>query len=144
MSKFWRILVCGVSLLAGLAIGRTDELGEYRAIVKRNVFGLTPIPSPSALLEPTVEPKQDLLLTGLVCVDSLRCALFIVVEPGKPNSYFMLNEGGQNEWLECQSVNLKSSTVKVLLKKPVMRIRNVGVEVILSFQSHGQQNPFAR
>ena len=73
------------------------------------------------------------MLIGLVDLDSCRCALFTVAEPGKAAVHFLLHEGEKNEWLEIRSINAKDGTVKALLKKPVARMRAVGAEVVLSF-----------
>ena len=70
-----------------------------------------------------------------------RRAMFMVTEPGQPPVYFSLWEATQNAWLEVLSVDLANGTVKARLKRPVVRIRSVGAEVVLSFAAHGVQPP---
>ncbi len=92
-------------------------------------------------LPPEPEPKEDLRLTGLIEIKGGRMALFTVTEPGKPNSYFTVCEGEQNDWLEVKSVNVKEGTIKARLKKPVVRERRIGVEVPLSLHDDGPLSP---
>jgi hypothetical protein len=137
-SKF----VSGASLLSEKAYEAIAEkpANSYQVIVERNVFALKPAPPPSAPAAPAapaVPPKEDLFLTGLCNLYSGGCALFMVAEPGKPSTYFKLAEGEQNDWLEVLSVDVKNGTVKARLKKPVMRIRNVEADVLISFDAHG-------
>ena len=58
-----------------------------------------------------------------------------------PPVYFTLREGEENDWLVVRAVNLAEGTVTVCLKQPMMRIRNLGVEVVLSFDAHGVKTP---
>jgi hypothetical protein len=106
----------------------------YQTIIERNLFALQPDPSPSAPAVSTEPPTEDLSLTGLMSdFGSVGSAFFMVTAPGKPPVYFTLAEGEQNDWLEVLSVDVKHGTVKARLKKAVMRIRNVGVEVLIFF-----------
>ena len=137
-SKF---LVFLTTVLAGLiAHGETNILASpdyYHVIMERNSFGLNPpVPAPSSS-QPTAVPKEDLFLTGVSGYASNRCAFFMLVEPGGLSSRFALQEGEQNEWLEVRAINLENATVKALLKKPVVRARGVGAEIVFSFQAHG-------
>lgn len=92
-------------------------------------------PPPPASVE---DPKEDLLFTGMVD-GTPPVALFEVTEPGKRPVSFTLAESEQNEWLAIESIDINGGTVKARLKKPVVRIRNVGAEVLLSFQIHGRK-----
>jgi hypothetical protein len=102
------------------------------------MFHLQPVPPspqpqpPSAL--PAPPPKEDLLVTGLCDLFSARSASFRIVEAGHPPTSFTLAEGERNDWLEVLSVNTPNQTVQVRLKKPVVRVRSVGVEVVLKLQ----------
>jgi hypothetical protein len=144
----WLILVA-VVLLAGLAV-KTGwfvhllERGIPQVLIKSDgktrlpgpnfeTGSKPPMPPPST---PVEDPKEDLLLTGMVG-GTTPFAVFRVTEPDKPPVSFTLAVGEQNEWLEVRSIDADSGTVKALLKKPVVRIRNTEVEVILSFQAHG-------
>src|SRR5258708_27733308 len=116
--------------------GLTPETGANKAvysrqgILEKNPFALNPPPAP------VEDPKEDLLLTGVVG-GTTPFALFKVTEPSKRPVSFTMAKGEQNEWLQVESIDVDSGTVIALLKKPVVRIRNVGVEVVLSFQTHG-------
>jgi hypothetical protein len=132
------IILLGV-ILAGAALGQNqalDSTNSYHAIAKRNAFALkngviTARPRLS------IEPQEDLLLTGLSDVVGKRQAFFVLMEPGKQPSSFTMREGEQNEWIELKAVNVKERTVRALLKKPFARWRNVGEEVVLTIQSAG-------
>jgi hypothetical protein len=141
MESSSKFLVCLMAVLAGLiAHGETNTPASsdcYHVIMERNSFGLQPpVPAPSSS-QPTLVPKEDLFLTGLSGFASNRCAFFMLAEPGGRSSCFALQEGEQNEWLEVRAINLENATVKALLKKPVVRARGVGAEIIFSFQAHG-------
>jgi len=137
-----RWLIGATVLLPGLVGSQTIGLpNPYLAIVERNVFGLkaappVSVPSPAA----TMEPQEDLLLTGLIEMAGSRRALFELVGPGKHTSFFTMREGEQNEWMEVKSVNIRENTVNALLKKPLARSRNVGAELVISFQNDARKN----
>ena len=137
-SKF---LVFLTTVLAGLiAHGGTNTPASsdcYHVIMERNSFGLQPPVPARSSSQPTVVPKEDLFLTGVSGFTSNRCAFFMLAKPGGLSSCFALQEGEQNEWLEVRAINLENATVKAILKKPVIRARGVGAEIILSFQAHG-------
>src|SRR5689334_15675771 len=145
MEKKCKFLVCLMTVLAGfIASGETNTLtgpDRYHVIGERNCFDLKPpAPVPSAA-QPDIVPTEDLFLTGLSKFPSNQCAYFMLTGPGGRISYFILREGEQNEWLEVRDINYKSETVKALLKKPVVRARSVGTEIVLSFQAHGLALP---
>jgi hypothetical protein len=120
--------------------GRTDGTATFRAITERNLFALTPAPPGIVSSEALPQPAADLLLTGLIDLEPVRSALFRLTEPGRPPLYFAVTEGGQNDWLEMLAVDVTHGTVRVRLKRPVVRIRQVGVEVVMSFRMHGAVN----
>jgi hypothetical protein len=93
---------------------------------------------PAAVAGPSPAPKEDLLLTGLSGLGPNRCAVFAITRPGEADSSFTLHEGEENDWLKVLSVDLQKGRVKAILKRPVVRIRNIGAEVILSFDVHGK------
>jgi hypothetical protein len=128
-------------MIPGLLVGQTtNQPNAYHVISERNAFGLR-APLPSSPAHPVeAEPLEDLVLTGLIEMPACRQALFALFEPGQPPSLFALREGEQNKWLEVKSVNSVEGTAKIVLKKPVARLRNVGEEVVLSFRSDGKQN----
>ena len=121
-----------------LSSASCQDIG-YRAISERNIFGLKLLPVVNAPQIVAINAVHDLVLTGLCDLGGIRRAMFQVIEPGKPTSSYVLQEGEQNEWLEIRSIDAGNGRVTVFLKKPVMRIRNAGIEVVLSFQIHGAQ-----
>jgi hypothetical protein len=50
----------------------------------------------------------------------------MVTEPGKPPAYLDLRVGEENEWLEVKAIDFDTSALTARLKKPVVRIPNVG------------------
>lgn len=123
-------------LQAGTVPGAPPD--SYKIIVERNIFALQPAPPPKPIPSaPELPPAKDLFLTGLCDLNSVRTALFKMVEAGQPPICFTLTEGEQNDWLEVLSVAPVDRTVIVRLKKPVMRIRSIGVKVTLSLQTRG-------
>jgi hypothetical protein len=86
-------------------------------------------------------PDQDLVLTGVVGdFGSGSSAMFRIAEASGRCSQFTLREYEQNEWLEIRRIDLHKGIVHAVLKKPCIRIRSVGAEVMLSFKTHGQRN----
>jgi hypothetical protein len=126
------ILAC-VALAENQPLDSTDA---YHAIAKRNAFGLknAVISAPPRL---SVEPQEDLLLTGLSDVAGKPQAFFMLMEPGKQPSSFAIRQGEQNEWIELKAVSVKDGTARALLIKPLTRWRNVGEEIVFTFQSAG-------
>jgi len=119
-----------------MAIEPVSSVTPYRAIAERNMFNLQPAPPPSpepAL--PSPPPTEDLQLTGLCDLFSLRSASFKIVVAGQPPTCFTLAEGAQNAWLEVLSVSMSDHAARIRLKKPFVRIRSLGVEVLLRFQA---------
>jgi hypothetical protein len=138
-----RLLMLHIVLLGAIvacaALGQTqalDSTNSYHAIAKRNSFALKDTVTTLAP-QLSVEPQGDLLLTGLSNVAGKLQAFFILMEPGKQPSSFTIRQGEQNEWIELKAGNVKKGTVRVLLKKPLTRWRNVGEEVVLTFQCAG-------
>lgn len=122
---------------AGAVLDRSNgsSAWAYEVIVRRNVFGLQPAPPAPPPTQPVESPpKEDLQLTGVCDLNSVRSAFFSLVDAGHAADGFVLAEGEQNEWLEVLAVDTAGGTAKVRLKKPVVTIRSVGVEVVLSLQ----------
>ena len=87
-----------------------------------------------------VPPAQDLVLTGLMDNGATPRALFEVIEPDRPTVRFALSDGESNDWLEIRSIDVANDAVVAVLKKPVVRARNAGVEIVLSSETHGMKN----
>ena len=149
MKKVVTILVVGGVLGLGLAV-KTGRFTRPSAAPSSRVSAPNPpaqtastagrsddSPPPAEASSLATPPKQDLVLTGLTGPDSTPSALFTITEPDKSSTSFTIHPGEQNEWLDVRSIDLKNDTVKAILKKPVVRIRNAGAEVVLSFPIHG-------
>ncbi len=50
---------------------------------------------------------------------------------------FALRAGETNDWLKVQAIDMSGESVAAVLKQPVVRVRSVGIEVILSLRTHG-------
>jgi hypothetical protein len=102
--------------------------------LKQSVIG---VPAP----QPPSAPDQDLILTGVIGdFGSGSSATFRIAEAGGSYSHFTLRENEQNEWLEIRAIDVQNKVVCAVLKRPCIRIRSVGAEVLLSFKTHGQSN----
>ena len=115
--------------------GAEPSANPYQAIAERNMFALQPAPAPPTPTVSEPPPKKDLYLTGLCDLNSAHSAVFRMAEAGQPPICFALAEGEQNDWLEVLSVASVDRTVKIRLKQPMVRIRAVGVEVILTLET---------
>lgn len=111
----------------------------YRSIVSRNTFGVKATTVAPNQPQP-LPPKQDLVLAGLAGLEPRPCAVFMVNEPGKAPECFVLHPGESNEWLEVRAIDSRKGTVTAVLKKPFVRVRSVGVEVVLSMKVHGPKS----
>jgi hypothetical protein len=111
--------------------------------VKQSSFLENQIQAPGSsvavLSEAMPAPSDDLLLIGLNGLGSKYSAFFMIKRPGEPDYRFSLREGEQNDWLDVISIDPANGMVKAILKRPVVRIRKVGTEVILSFKIHGAE-----
>jgi hypothetical protein len=106
---------------------------DYSAIAQRNPFRLLPERGSSASQSGgTFRPPPDYKLLGFVEVRSLRRVFLMRADPGKPSVVFGLAEGQKEGDLEIVEINAKAKTV---------RIRNEGIYVQLSFETHGLKDP---
>ncbi len=95
---------------------------------------VAPLPLGKAVPESgtvTDAPTEDLTLVGILGSGAALQGLFALTTPQGGGQRFALAAGGQNEWLEVRSIDPQRDVVTVLLKRPVVRVRNVGVEVLL-------------
>lgn len=131
----WAVIVAG--LLGTLAAHAWIDAGhardnDYRTIVDRNPFGLRPPPPPptntTAIAQP---PKGDLKLTGVTTYGT-RKAFFMMSDPkGKPE-YYTLGIGEGKDGLEVLEIGEDAKSV---------RVRNSGIETLMTFASHGVSAP---
>lgn len=126
----------GSLVLAGTVRASIDASNSretsYKTIVDRNPFGLKPPapPPPPPVVAPP--PKGDIKLTGITAFGS-RKAYFMTTDPkgGKPE-YYALGVEEKKDGLEVVSIDELSKSV---------RIRNGGVETLLTFSTHGVAVP---
>ena len=110
-----------------VAVSATAFSGEflhgaspYSAIVRHNVFGLTPPPRGTAELD-VAPPPPDIILNGIMDVFDRNFALFKVHGGGE--KFYLLAEGQSNGEIELLSVDAKAGTI---------RIKNHGVVQIVA------------
>jgi hypothetical protein len=118
---------------SGLIAGdEPRDASRYDVIARRNAFGLQAAPSVPATAPPgaseTWKPPPDLKLTGVVCFPRMKAASLYLVEHGKPPASYVLAEGEARDGIELVEINPSAETV---------RVKNQGVFVVLSFQTHG-------
>jgi hypothetical protein len=108
---------------------------SYKTIAERNPFGLKPPPPPVATPVPPPPPKGDIKLTGITAYGG-RKAYFMVTEPPKGGKaepiYYGLGVDEKKDGLEVIEIDEVSKSVK---------IRNGGIETVLTFASHGIAPP---
>ena len=109
---------------------QADIPEKYQTIVDRNSFGLNPPPKPPDPSEIAPVPPANVKLTGFATINGQKKAYFTI--PGKaPNEaqqYVGLAEGERDGVLEIVSIADSEGEV---------RIRNSGVEMVLSLKNNG-------
>jgi hypothetical protein len=119
--------------LTGETISRETS---YKTIAERNPFGLKSPPPPAAPPVTPPPPKGDIKLTGITAFGA-RKAYFMTTEPkgGKAEpTYYSLGVDEKKDGLEVVEIDEVSKSVK---------IRNSGIETVLTFASHGIAPPAA-
>lgn len=123
------IAILGASGL--IAADEPRDASRYDVIAKRNAFGLqpaaVPMVAPTGASE-TWKPPPDLKLTGMMCFPPVKAAALYLMEYGKPPTSYVLTEGEARDGIELVEINPSAETV---------RVKNHGVFVVLSFQTHG-------
>ncbi len=115
----------------------TDALTRdaLQSIVDRNPFGLKPPPPPPVVETIQPEVKLNINITGIVRSRKGKTVHLVVQPESKgPNlnpTYLSIQEGGRENGIEVLEINDKADKVK---------IRNAGVETLLSFRTHGMKS----
>lgn len=103
-----------------------------QSIVDRNPFGLKPPPPPPVVETIQPEVKLNINITGIVRSKKGKTVHLVVQPESKTASssptYLSIQEGGRENGIEVLEVDPKLDKVK---------IRNAGVETVLSFRTHG-------
>ncbi len=144
-AMIWRgtafILALASLLFAPLAIANTMEPSSdernYRVIIDRNPFGLKPPPPPPTNAPPVVtQPKEELFITGITSFGVPRAHFMTTVTKpppiGKVPQYYSLGVDERMDELEVLDINVAAKSV---------RIRNAGVETVMTFESNGIKPP---
>ena len=132
------VFLAVVSILATASAGgipiETPANRSYQTIVDRNPFNLKPPPPPAAATAPEAPPppKVEILLTGYSTITKPKRAYLMSKEANKKDPYFSLAEGQAKDGIEVLEIDEKTKSVK---------IRNAGVENVLTFAKNGVTNP---
>lgn len=120
MLKANRILFCLAATMAVCAVARADDTAvsgnPYESIVKRNVFGLNPLPPPQLNTMPPGPPPPKITLTGITTIFGAPEALFKVAgvrRPGRPpqDESYIFTEGEAEDDVEVTAIDVKANTV---------------------------------
>jgi hypothetical protein len=118
-------MICLAGVLVSSALARAGDSqipgslppgNPYGSIVKRNVFGLNPIPPPQISDTPSGPPPPKITLTGIMTIFGPPEALFKVsgvVRPGKPpqdESYIFI-EGEAQDDVEVTTIDTNKDIV---------------------------------
>jgi hypothetical protein len=125
------MVVGALSLVTGVqgSIYADDSReNEYKLIADRNPFGLKPLPPPQTNAPVQAQqPKSDIKLTGITSFGT-RKAYFKISEVKGKEDFYTLGEGEAKDGLEVLNIDDVGKSV---------RIRNAGVETLMTFASHG-------
>ena len=130
MERRIQILIAVVS--ASCTLASDERASRYDIIAKRNAFGLQPPPVIPVVSSPTADqtwkPPPDLKLSGVIFFPPIKAVSLYLVEHGKPFKSYVLAQGEVRDGIELIEINTSAETV---------RVKNQGVFVVLSFQTHG-------
>jgi hypothetical protein len=98
-------LVLGSLLLAttveGVSNDPVSQERNYQVIIDRNPFGLKPAPPPPTNTPPVVtQPKDEILLTGIASIGSVRAYFMTKAPQGKEPDYYSLGVDEKKDDLE--------------------------------------------
>ncbi len=130
----WAVMAAGFLGAAGTHASVETNRGadtDYRTIIDRNPFGLKPPPPPQTNAPPaTAPPKNDIKLTGFT-VFGQKKAYFMATTAGK-QEFYTLAAGEGKDGLEVVEIDDTAKSV---------RVRNGGVETVMTFATHGNAVP---
>ena len=128
-------LVAGFCLLTSAAQAISDDAASqernYRVIIDRNVFGLKPPPPPPTNAPVVVAPpKDEILLTGITTIGTPRAYFATKAPQGKDPEKYSLGVDERKNALEVLAID-----------KAGVRVRNAGLETVMTFASNGVKPP---
>lgn len=132
--KMLACLVCSVAFgsASDSAFADTRE-NSYTIIPQRNAFALKEIPPPvPPNTNPPAPPPAQVKLSGITTILSRALALLEYTEPGKQVQKPILSAGQRDGPIEILEIDARAGTVK---------IRNGGVETLLTFEKDGIKPP---
>jgi hypothetical protein len=137
MISIEKALVVAMNLLAitaacGVTRDAVPEERDYRVIVERNPFGLKPPPPPPTNAPPPAPPKDEILLTGITSIGSLRAYFMSKAPQGKQPDFYSLGVDERRDGLEVLGIDLANKSV---------RVRTGGAESVMTFASNGVKPP---
>jgi hypothetical protein len=130
------MLMSGLCWFATAASGVTNEGSavdrNYRVIVERNPFGLKPPPPPPTNAPVAAPAKDEVLLTGITSIGSLRAYFMTKAPQAKQPEYFCLGVKDIGHGVEVVDIDPAGKSV---------RVRNSGVESVMTFAANGVKPP---
>ena len=119
---------------SGYAVNPSPDPHErnYRVIIDRNPFGLKPPPPPATNAPPPVQARDEIYLTGITAIGSLRAYFMTKAPQGKNPEYYNLGVDEKKNGLEVISIDPGAKSV---------RIRNAGLESVMTFAANGVKPP---
>jgi hypothetical protein len=127
----------GLFALVTAVYGVTDDSASqernYHVIIDRNPFGLKPPPPPPTNMVAAPEKNKDeILLTGITSIGSLRAYFMTKAPQGKNPEFYSLGVEDKKDGLEVLEISPTSQSV---------RVRNAGVESVMTFAANGVKAP---
>jgi hypothetical protein len=127
----------GLFLLASGALAVTEDSlsseRDYRVIIDRNPFNLKPpVPPAPPQTNPPAPPKEDVLLTGIASIPSLRAYFMTKPPQGKSPEYYSLGPDESRNGLEVLGIDIRGKSV---------RVKNSGIESVMTFAANGVKAP---
>ena len=113
------IVICLAGGLAWCAISHANNLppgNPYGSIVKRNIFGLNPVPVVDPNIAPPGPPPPKITLSGITTIFGPAEALFKVAgvkREGKPpqDEYYIFTEGESQDNVEVTAIDTVKNIV---------------------------------
>jgi hypothetical protein len=132
----WIYLACSFLVTASAFAANEPEAQDrnYRVIIDRNPFGLKPPPPPPTNAPPPAASKDEILLTGITSIGGNKAWFMTKPPQGKNPEYYVLGVDEKKDALEVVAIDLASKSV---------RVRNAGVEKVMTFASNGVKAPEA-